>query len=197
MPTTAFLTRQNLESAFHELGLRARTADKIVEIAVYGGSALVLTLPDRLATKDVDAVMQHDHIWLRDAVAALAEEKGWPPDWLNDGVKGWLSHRDADPEAKHLFKTYPSEDEPGLRVFVASPHYLFAMKCLAMRIGGADESQDRSDIEGLARKVGIVTAEQALDIVSQYYPLSKISPKTQYGVEEIFSGLSKANDRQS
>jgi hypothetical protein len=82
-------------------------------------------------------------------------------------------------------------------VFVASPHYLFAMKCLAMRIGGADESQDRSDIEGLARKVGIVTAEQALDIVSQYYPLSKISPKTQYGVEEIFSGLSKANDRQS
>jgi hypothetical protein len=134
---------------------------------------------------------------LRDAVAALAEEKGWPPDWLNDGVKGWLSHRDADPEAKHLFKTYPSEDEPGLRVFVASPHYLFAMKCLAMRIGGADESQDRSDIEGLARKVGIVTAEQALDIVSQYYPLSKISPKTQYGVEEIFSGLSKANDRQS
>jgi hypothetical protein len=197
MPTTAFLTRQNLESAFHELGLRARTADKIVEIAVYGGSALVLTLPDRLATKDVDAVMQHDHIWLRNAVAALAEEKGWPPDWLNDGVKGWLSHRDADPEAKHLFKTYPSEDEPGLRVFVASPHYLFAMKCLAMRIGGADESQDRSDIEGLARKVGIVTAEQALDIVSQYYPLSKISPKTQYGVEEIFSGLSKANDRQS
>ena len=197
MPTTAFLTRQNLESAFCELGVKARAADKIVEIAVYGGSALVLTLPDRLATKDVDAVMQHDHIWLRDAVAALAEEKGWPPDWLNDGVKGWLSHRDADPEAKHLFKTYPSEDEPGLRVFVASPHYLFAMKCLAMRIGGADESQDRSDIEGLARKVGIVTAEQALDIVSQYYPLSKISPKTQYGVEEIFSGLSKANDRQS
>ena len=197
MPTTAFLTRQNLESAFHELGLRARTADKIVEIAVYGGSALVLTLPDRLATKDVDAVMQHDHIWLRNAVAALAEEKGWPPDWLNDGVKGWLSHRDADPEAKHLFKTYPSEDEPGLRVFVASPHYLFAMKCLAMRIGGVDGSQDRSDIETLARHIGIVTAEQALDIVSQYYPLSKISPKTQYGVEEIFSGLSKANDRQS
>jgi hypothetical protein len=194
MPTTAFLTRQNLESAFQELGLRARAADKIVEIAVYGGSALVLTLPDRLATKDVDAVMQHDHVWLWDAVAALAEAKGWPSDWLNDGVKGWLSHRDVDPEAKHLFKTYPSEDEPGLRVFVASPHYLFAMKCMAMRLGGADESQDRSDIEVL---VGIVTAEQALDIVSQYYPRSKISPKTQYGVEEIFSNLSKANDRQS
>jgi hypothetical protein len=186
MPTTAFLTRQNLESAFCELGLKARAADKIVEIAVYDGSALVLTLPGRAATKDVDAVMHHDQVWLREAVAALAEEKGWPPDWLNDGVKGWLSHRDADPEAKQLFKTYPSEDEPGLRVFLASPHYLFAMKCLAMRIGGVDGSQDRSDIETLARHIGIVTAEQALDIVSQYYPLLRISPKTHFGIQEIF-----------
>jgi len=197
MPTTAFLTRQNLEAAFHELGLRAREADKIVEIAVYGGSALVLTVPGRAATKDVDAVVNHDPVWLREAVAVMAEEKGWPPDWLNDGVKGWLSHRDADPEAKHLFKTYPSEDEPGLRVFVASPHYLFAMKCMAMRIGGAGEFQDRYDIETLAGEIGIVTAEQALDIVSEYYPMSRISPKTQYGVEEIFSRLPGAGDPKS
>jgi hypothetical protein len=192
MPTTAFLTRANLESAFRALGLKARAADKIVEIAVYGGSALVLTLEGRAATKDVDAVMHHDPAWLRQAVAALAEENGWPAAWLNDGVKGWLSHRDADPAAKYLFKTYPSENEPGLRVFVATPHYLFAMKCLAMRIGGVDETQDRSDIEALARKIGIATAEQALEIVSQYYPLSKILPKTQYGIEEIFSHFSGA-----
>jgi hypothetical protein len=101
----------------------ARAADKVVEIAVYGGSALILTLPGRAATKDVDVVIQHDPAWLRQAAAAIAEEKGWPPDWLNDGVKRWLSHHDGDPDAKLLFKTYPSEDEPGLRVFVASPHY--------------------------------------------------------------------------
>jgi hypothetical protein len=78
--------------------------------------------------------------WLRNAAAELADERGWPHNWINDGVKGWLSHRDADPGAKALFKTYPSEEEPSLRVFVASPHYLFAMKCLAMRIGGVDEN---------------------------------------------------------
>src|SRR5581483_11984825 len=147
MPATAFLTRENLEAAFRALGAKARAAEKLVEIAIYGGSALVLTLPGRAATKDVDAVMQHDSAWLRGAVSELAAEKGWPADWLNDGVKGWLSHRDADPEAKRLFRTYPSEEEPGLRVLVASPQYLFAMKCLAMRIGGADQAQDRSDIE--------------------------------------------------
>ncbi len=186
MPISAFLTAETLERAFHELGSKARGAGKIVEIAIDGGSALVLTLPGRVATKDVDAVVDQDRTWLRQAVADLTEAKGWPPDWLNDGVKGWLSHRDADPDAKRLFKTYPSEDEPGLRVFVASPTYLFAMKCLAMRIGGADETQDRSDIEALARTIGITTADQALAIVSGYYPRSQISPKTQYGIEEIF-----------
>jgi hypothetical protein len=144
MPTAAFLTRENLEAAFRELGLRARAAEKIVEIAVYGGSALVLTLPGRVATKDVDA------------------------------------------ESKRLFRTYPSEDQAGLRVLVASPHYLFAMKCLAMRIGGADETQDRSDIDALAKTIKIYNAEQALEIVSQYYPSSQIPPKTRFGTEELF-----------
>src|ERR1051325_3230955 len=120
MSMSAFLTREGLESAFAALGAKARAAGKIVEIAVYGGSALVLLLPGRAATKDVDAVVREDQAWLRQAVAELAEEKGWPSDWLNDGVKRWLSHRDADPDAKRLFKTYPSEDEAGLRVLVAS-----------------------------------------------------------------------------
>jgi hypothetical protein len=55
---------------------------RLVEIAVYGGSALVLTLADRVATRDVDAVIQNDAKWLRGAVAIVAEERGWPPDWL-------------------------------------------------------------------------------------------------------------------
>jgi hypothetical protein len=56
MPRAAFLTRESLEDAFRTLGVKARAADKVIEIAVYGGSALVLTLPGRVATKDVDAV---------------------------------------------------------------------------------------------------------------------------------------------
>jgi hypothetical protein len=70
------------------------------------------------------------------------------------------------------------------------------MKCLAMRVGGVDKTQDRSDIEALARKIGIATAGQAIEIVSQYYPSSGIPPKTYYGIEEIFSRWS-GSDRQS
>jgi hypothetical protein len=57
MAKTAFLTADTLEQAFHALGLKARAAEKIVDIAIYGGSALVLTLPGRVATKDRGALL--------------------------------------------------------------------------------------------------------------------------------------------
>jgi hypothetical protein len=151
-------------------------------------------MPGRSATKDVDAVFANDSPWVRQAAAELAEERGWVSDWINDSVKGFLSHRDRDPDAKSLFKSYPSEESPGLRVLVASPGYLFAMKCLAMRIGGVDATRDRSDIEALAGELGITTADQALDLVAQYYPAGQISAKTRFGVEEIFPSTPSATD---
>jgi hypothetical protein len=77
----------------------------------------------------------------------MAEEFGWDENWLNDGVKGWFSSRDADPDVKALFKTYPAEDQPGLRVYAAKPEYLFAMKCRAMRVGGVEEIFSNLDID--------------------------------------------------
>lgn len=182
------LDRIALESAFAEIGARALAARRVVEIAVYGGAALVLTLEGRVATQDLDAVIANDAAWLRANVADIARQRGWAEDWLNDGVKAYLSHNDGEPDARRLFKSYPSELQPGLRVFVAAPAYLFAMKCLAMRLGGADNSQDRSDIEMLARVLKVSTPEQALALVARFYPAARISPKTQFGIEEIFGG---------
>ena len=127
-------------------------------------------------------------------MVALGQEYGWPADWLNDAVKGFLSARDREDEARSLFRTYPSERKPGLRVFLASPRYLFAMKCLAMRIGGVDETQDRADIEALARHLGIKNADDAIQLVCEYYPHSRISPKTQFGIEDIFGAPSSKRE---
>ena len=107
------------------------------------------------------------------------------PDWLNDGVKGFLSDGDGNRDARALFASYPDDIEPGLRVFVAAPEYLFAMKCLAMR-GGVEASLDRKDIELPAEALGIRHAGDALALVSKYYPDSRISPKTMFGIEEMF-----------
>jgi hypothetical protein len=48
--------RKTLEYALAELGHRAFSAGRTVEIVIYGGSALLLTLNRQINTGDVDAV---------------------------------------------------------------------------------------------------------------------------------------------
>ena len=171
--------RTALDLALTELGRRAYEAGRTVEIAVYGGSALLLTFHRQINTVDVDAVFEKDKGFVKKLAADMAADFGWDETWLNDGVKGWLSTRDSDPEVKALFKTYPSEEQPGLRVFVAKPEYLFAMKCRAMRIGGIDSSSDIDDIRLLAREIGVTSSEEALKLVEKFYPYNVLEPKTQ------------------
>jgi hypothetical protein len=52
------LTAQDLHDAFMELGARARQEGKVIDLAIYGGSALMLASNFRVATQDVDAVME-------------------------------------------------------------------------------------------------------------------------------------------
>ena len=106
--------RVMLEGALRELGRRAHAAGKVIEIAIYGGCAVMLTLNYRVATKDVDAVFEKDKEFVRRLATEMAEEFGWDNNWLNDGVKGFLSTAESDPKAKLLVGTYPSEEEPGL-----------------------------------------------------------------------------------
>jgi len=178
--------RATIEEAFGLLAERAAAAGKVIEISVYGGAALILTLEARPATRDVDAVFERDATFVRAAARQVAADFGWDETWLNDGVKGFLSASDAGPEAKRLFREYPRSGTPSLRVLVATPEYLFAMKALAMRIGGAEGSQDVDDIRRLARALGIVNAKQAVAVVARYYPSEKIPAKTQLGLEEVF-----------
>ncbi len=178
--------RETLGQAFEQLGQLALSTGKIVEISVYGGSALVLTTDFRVATGDVDAVFESDRSFVRRASKAIADEFGWNENWINDGVKGFLSSRDGQPGAKTLLHSYPSEEHPGLRVFVASPAYLFAMKCLAMRAGGIDEPQDLIDIRNLGALLDIRSVERAIETISRYYPADKLPPKTRFGLEELF-----------
>jgi len=178
-----------LESAPSEFGRRSFAAGRTVEIAIYGGSALLLTLDRRVATRDVDAVFEKDKDFVGKLAAEMAEEFGWDENWLNDGVKGWLSQLDSNPGMKRLLKTYPSEEQPGLRVFVPKPEYLFAMKCRAMRIGGVDSSSDIEEIKRLARDIGLASSQQAMALVESFYPGNELEPKTRFGLEEIFSSL--------
>lgn len=149
------------------------------EIAIYGGAAMVLAHRARLSTKDVDAVfVPKGEVY--QAADAVAAEAGLERDWLNDAVKGFLSEQN---------EILPIRDYPGLKVFVAAPEYLLAMKCLSMRLG-RDET-DLADVRFLMNYLNLRNAGQVLDLVSRYYPENRIQAKTRFAVEEICNQLSK------
>jgi hypothetical protein len=175
------LTRDDILLGFHKLDALAREARMLVDLAVYGGAAMALAFDVRNATRDVDAVVRGNPDFLRHAVARVASEEGWPEDWLNDGVKGFLSHN----EQMRLMASFMASPEGGLRIYVPTPEYMFAMKCMAMRPEGIDGSHDISDIEALADLARIEGAEAALALVEAFYPADRIPPKVRFGVEEI------------
>src|SRR6185295_14783090 len=120
------LDREKLLQAFDEIGRAAVAAGARLEIAVYGGSALMLASNFRFATEDVDVsrLQQPWPEWLREVTGRLARETGWSEDWFNDGVAFHLSSL-ADPSDDHMeFGTFPRGEEPGLMVYVPSAPYL-------------------------------------------------------------------------
>jgi hypothetical protein len=151
--------------------------DVVGEIVLFGGAAMVLAHKARLSTKDVDAVFAPKAL-IYQAAADVTRECGAAEDWLNDAVKGFLSDKHA---------TQPLLDLPNLKVFVATPEYLLAMKCMSMRIG-RDETDIR-DIRFLMKQLDLQTVESVLSIVESYYPHNQIQPKTRFAIEELCQQL--------
>lgn len=87
---------------------------------------------------------------IREAAARVAARTRVDPDWLNDGVKGFMS-------AQGDFAPFLELDH--LRVMVAQPEYLLAMKCLSMRIGA--EFHDEDDIRYLLRQLDIRSTKKS------------------------------------
>jgi hypothetical protein len=182
------LSVQDLNDALAELGRRAHAQGKVVEIAVYGGSALMLASNFRIATQDVDAVADTDQDLVNRLARDIAAERGWPPGWLNDGVRTYLSPN-VDGLAQHhrLFRTYPSESSPGLRVFVPTAEYLLAMKLMAMRLDPAAGKTDLQDILHLIDVVGITDKERLRQFAATFYPEARVSGRLHLGIDILWT----------
>lgn len=106
----------------------------------------------------------------------LADERGLPPDWLNDGVKGLLPDRpDTGPQV-----TFSST---GISVVVASPDYLFAMKAASAR-----QEADTKDLLTLAEILHIGTQSEAFAMIERFYEPSRLSAKSQFFIQGAFAG---------
>ncbi len=143
------------------------------ELYLVGGAVMCLAFDARPATRDVDALFKPTRS-VREAAGRVAARAGVTDTWLNDAVKGFLGKRsDWDPWL----------ELPHLRVFIARPEYLLAMKCASMRLG--EEFHDLDDVRFLLRYLNITSVVEALAIVMGYFGDSQLMPKTRLALEEL------------
>ncbi len=169
--------------ALDRLAVAVAQVGEKLDVAVYGGSALMLASNFRYASEDVDArvVDRPWPEWLTEAVARIGRELRLDEDWFNDGVLFHLS-RHASDETDHVeFGTFPrGAAEVGLRVFVPTAEYMLALKLKAMRVlDPAKGAQEAADIRNLMRVVGVDTPEEAIELMGRYFPQSASSPEKQ------------------
>ena len=164
------LDRQDVERAFEEMGELLRRAKIAAEIAIYGGTAILLQFDVAFRTGDVDArVRSGDHGAVLDAARRVADRRGWLRSWFSEAVTTYLSSTDD----VTLHRAYPDTGGAGLRVYVARPDYLLAMKLAAMRAG----SRDESDAALLSRASGITTFDAMIDLMTRYFPKDAPDPR--------------------
>jgi hypothetical protein len=167
------LSRKTILELFGLLNEELTGSNTVGEIHVVGGAVMCLALNARDSTHDVAALFEPVKV-VREAARRVAARAGVSEEWLNDAVKGYPGPRNAFEKFLELSH---------LRVFVAEPHYLLAMKCASMRLGA--EFHDLDDVRYLLRHLNIESASDAMAVVEQYVPTERIPPKTRYALEEL------------
>lgn len=187
------LDREKLLVAFDKIGRAAVAAGTRMQIAVYGGSALMLASNFRFATEDVDVsqLQQPWPEWLTEVVDRLARQNGWSADWFNDGVAFHLSALASPADDHQEFGTFPRDGVPGLMVYMPSAQYLLALKLKAIRINDPVRGdQERLDILNLMRVVGVATADDAVALLARFFPNSGAAAEKQILAKVYESGRS-------
>ena len=167
------LTKSDIRRLFELLNQELGKTGTKGELFLVGGAVMCLAYAARPSTQDIDAVFR-PAAQIREAAARVAARARVDPDWLNDGVKGFMS-------AQGDFAPFLELDH--LRVMGAQPEYLLAMKCLSMRIGA--EFHDEDDIRYLLRQLDIHSTEKAIVTVTKYYPLERFPQKSLYALEDL------------
>ncbi len=167
------LTRAEILRALERLSEILSKRSLKADITVVGGAALVLAFDARPATRDVDAIFERKNEVFK-AAAQVARELSLPDGWLNNDVKKFFGRPDR--RASQVL------DLPGLRVLVAAPEYLLAMKILADR-----HDRDRDDVRFLIRRLNLATLEEVERIFAEVYPYDPIPEATRQHIEDILA----------
>lgn len=158
MPNFQF-DRDDLIRGINAVISKLRAAEEPAGIRIVGGAALALCYFDRPTTADIDAQLHPEKSILR-AATAVADEEGWPHDWLNNNATMFIPFFSVGPEWEVLYA------DENITVEAASPRALLAMKINASRPG--------RDVQDIANLIAICAIE-SIDgvenlVVSHQFP---------------------------
>jgi hypothetical protein len=190
---SAAFDRAALLDAFDQIGRAAVVAGTKLQIAVYGGSALMLASNFRFATEDVDIAEIGGQwpTWLSEVVLRIANEKNWSTTWLNDAVTFHLSSRAQADRDLTAFGTFPRLGEHvGLCVFVPTARYMLALKLKALRVSDFEKGQqDMADVAHLLKVLNLTEIKHAIEILAEFFPNSAAdADKQRFVLKRLFSG---------
>jgi hypothetical protein len=183
------LDRAKIEEAFRIMGQYLLDRKAFGEIAVYGGSAIILQFEWRLRSEDVDArvISAGNHGLVIDAAHYAARQLGLSTSWLNESVAMYASRREA--EADRVFVgLYPSFERFGLRVTAAGPEYMLAMKLNALERVTVDD-RDFEDAVHLGIACAVTTVEGLRDIFKKYFADEELSLNANLRLRELAQAL--------
>jgi predicted nucleotidyltransferase len=156
-----------------ELGARLDRRGVQARIFIVGGAAMALAYSQDRLTRDIDAVFEPAAV-VREEAAKVADERGLPGDWLNDGVKGFMPNKVKNPPEAAGFVA------PGISVGIATPEYMLAMKASASRL-----EADEDDLRKLVHLAKVRSVDHAMEIVERHYDRRLLQPKVQFTLAAI------------
>jgi hypothetical protein len=188
-PPRSGITTKVVVSAFEVVGAYLREREVLGEITVYGGTAIMLQFDWRTATEDVDGIIRANEREgaIKDAIIYAALKLGLSDHWLNTFVGSFTPETESD-DFFSVYGTYPRGGTPGLRVFVAKPEYLCAMKLKALQRDNVGD-RDFEDAVRLALIIGISTAEKLRRLFSSFFPEETLDPIAAARLSEVAGAI--------
>lgn len=148
-------SRSDVEGLLEELGRRLERRGLVANVYLVGGAAMSLVYDRGRITNDIDAIYTNIDA-VEKTAHEMARELGLAHDWINSSVRQFL------PTNEEISSTVKF-DHGGLRVSVASPRHLLAMKMAAFR------PQDQNDLVALFDELNITDPADAVDITFDAY----------------------------
>ena len=175
------LNRDDLLDALGEVAAIMHRRGQHGRVYVVGGAAMMLAHSVNRATRDIDAAIEEGYSAIIDAARIVAERRGWPRSWLNEGATVYMPRRDQ----RHGSTIF---DHPALTVVAATAEHLLAMKATAAR------PVDRQDFEALLQQCNCTSLAQVEALVEATFPDEPLGPRQQQWITAVIDDLPTRQD---